>query len=97
VLERPGKETMDDVKEDSKKARYFLSRAFLLPLEKGVFGLFRSMLEEDPETKKREKVGEPIGPIRLLRTANKDEAEKVVIRTVHPKTQELLELVEYEG
>jgi hypothetical protein len=49
-------------------------------------------------TGKREKTGKPVGPIKILRKKlPSDKEEAVRVRTVHPKTGESLELVEWEG
>jgi len=56
------------------------------------------VVEEDAATGKREKLGKPIGPIKVLRKKRQtDPVEAVRVRTVHPKTGEALELVEWEG
>lgn len=88
--------------EEAKKEmpRTFMSRAYLLPIagEKNLYGLYRHIEVEDPKTKQREKMGKPIGPIRILRPIRKDEDESLVrVRTVHPKTGEALNLVEWDG
>lgn len=49
--------------------RTFLTPAYCVELERGTFGLFRHVEIEDPETRVREKFGERIGPIWLLREA----------------------------
>jgi hypothetical protein len=78
--------------------RYFYSRAYLLPIDKELFGLYRSMIAEEVATGKREKTGKPVGPIKILRKKlPSDKEEAVRVRTVHPKTGESLELVEWEG
>lgn len=78
--------------------RYFYSKAYLLPIDKGLYGLYRSMIAEEVATGKREKTGKPIGPIKILRKKTPQDDEKAVrVRTVHPKTGESLELVEWEG
>jgi hypothetical protein len=80
------------------KNRVFMSRAYLLPIDKDLFGLYRHLEEEDKDTGKREKLGKPIGPIKVLRRKRpSDKDEDVRVRTVHPKTGESLELVEWEG
>lgn len=78
--------------------RTFMSRAYLLPMEKNLYGLYRNIEVEDPETGKREKAGKPIGPIRVLRPIRRGEDQSLVrVRTVHPKTGEALDLVEWDG
>lgn len=75
--------------------RYFFSPGYLKLLEPGLYGLFRDTLVEDPKTGGREKVGKPVGPIRILRPRLPDEDERLVrLRTVHPQTGQALELVE---
>ena len=71
--------------------RTFMGPAYLLPMEKGLYGLYRDITVEDPETNEREKAGK-IGPIKVLRKAEGD--EQIFLRTVHPKTGEALELTE---
>jgi hypothetical protein len=83
----------DPKKNEVKVPRTFASQAYLRELDKGIFGLYRDVLVEDEKTGQREKAGK-IGPISLLRPAK--EGENVVLRTVHPQTQELLELTEVE-
>jgi hypothetical protein len=84
--------------EKPKINRTFMSRAYLLPIDRELFGLYRNVEQEDPETGQREKLGKPIGPIKILRRKRPDDkAEAVRVRTVHPKTGESLELVEWEG
>jgi hypothetical protein len=78
--------------------KIFMTRAYLLPIDKQLFGLYRDVVEEDAETKQREKLGKPIGPIKILRRKTpSDKEESVRVRTVHPKTGESLDLVEWEG
>lgn len=86
-------EENDLTREVPDVPRTFLSRAYLLQLEPGLYGLFRDVLQEDPESGRREKVGKPLGPIRLLRKKERPD-ETTVIRTVHPSTGEDLDLVE---
>lgn len=78
--------------------RTFLSKAYLKEVERGTFGLFRDLVFEEADKKTgsliREKSGKPIGPIRLLREARKGEENRVVMRTMHPKTGKAISLVE---
>ncbi|MBV8068287.1 MAG: hypothetical protein JO270_00180 [Acidobacteriaceae bacterium] len=84
--------------EPTLKNRVFMTRAYLKPIDKELYGLFRDVVEEDAATGKREKLGKPIGPIKVLRKKRQtDPVEAVRVRTVHPKTGEALELVEWEG
>lgn len=91
-------EDKDNLPEPQKPGnRVFMTRAYLLPLEKNLYGLFRDIVEED-ETGHREKRGKPIGPIKLLRPIRRGEDQDLVrVKTVHPKTGEALDLVEWEG
>lgn len=89
------------MKEPSKAQvpRTFLSKAYLQEVEKGLYGLFRNleMVEVGKDGQEvREKVGKPIGPLRLLREARKGEESRVVLRSHHPKEGRLLDLVEQE-
>lgn len=70
--------------------RTFLGRAYLAEIEKGLYGLYRQMEMENPETGQREKCGKPLGPIRILRQKEGD--EPVHLRTVHPTTGQMLDL-----
>lgn len=73
--------------------RIFLSQAFLVEVEKGLFGLYRSLIEEgsDPLTGKkvREKLKD-IGPIGLLHVTRP--GEKATLKTMHPVTMQPLDL-----
>ncbi len=78
--------------------RTFLSKAYIVELEKGLWGLYRDVLVETNEFDKegkpiREKVGKPLGPIGVLREMQKGEEEKVILRSYDPKLDKLLELV----
>lgn len=77
--------------------KVFLSAAFLVMVEKGVFGLFRSLLEEqvDPTSglPVREKIKD-IGPIALFHESRPD--EKTVMETFHPLEHRLLKLSEHK-
>jgi hypothetical protein len=80
--------------EKPKVARTWMSKAYLIQVEKNLYGLYRHLEQENPDTGLREKVGKPIGPIRLLRPAKGD--DQVVIRTVHPVTGQELSLCEQQ-
>jgi hypothetical protein len=86
-------------KKKLKMPRTFMSKAYIQELEKGLFGLYRNieMEEPDPKTGKpvREKI-KAIGPIKLLREAQKGEEKRVVLVTVHPVELRELALVEVE-
>ena len=85
--------------ENMKGVKVYASPAYLKPLEKGLFGLFRNIEVEDRGSINGEPVREKIrtiGPIKTLREAARGEEQLVKLRTVHPDTGELLELVEVE-
>lgn len=50
-----------------------MTPAYLMPIDMHTYGLFRHIEIEDPVTKKREKHGERIGPIWVMRPAEKGE------------------------
>jgi hypothetical protein len=56
-------------KEKPKLPRTFLSPAYLVEVEKGTYGLYRNFTQLNEETGVKEKVGKPIGPIKLFREA----------------------------
>lgn len=77
--------------------RFYLSKAYLKPVEKGLYGLFRDMMEEDKTTKKAE-ILKQLGPTRLLREARNPEEEKaVVLRTFDSATHRELKLIEVKA
>lgn len=85
--------------DDVDGVKMFASPAFLKPLEKGLFGLFRNIEVEyrDKTDNHGERVREKlktIGPIKVLRVAQPGEEQLIRLRTVHPDTGDLLELVE---
>ena len=89
----------EEIVEKKKVPRTFLSKAYIMELEKGLWGLYRDLLvETDVKDEKtgdqiREKVGKPLGPIGLLREMQKGEEEHVVLRSYDAKSDKLLELV----
>lgn len=84
--------------EKKDMPRTFLSKAYLVQIENGTYGLFRDLLVEviDPKSGQtvREKHGPPIGPISLLREMRPGEEAAVVLRSYDAKKDHLLELVE---
>jgi hypothetical protein len=86
--------------EKEESPRVFAGPGFVMQLEPGLYGIFRSVMteERDPKTGKmvREKMGRNIGPLGLLREAKEGEDNLVVIRTIHPETQNEIKLVEYK-
>lgn len=78
--------------------RTFASKAYVLELERGLYGLFRDIeVETDkvgPDGKNvREKNGK-IGPISLLRPCK--EGEQPVMQTFDHRTNSVIELAEYD-
>ncbi len=79
--------------------RTFASGAYLKIIDKNLYGLYRDILVETDQKDLtghplREKTGKSIGPIALLRRAEK--GEFVYLRTQHPTTGEQLDLTEVE-
>lgn len=79
----------------------FWSKAYLVEEDPGTFILYRDMLVEGVDRKTqekvREKVGRPIPVGKPLRRAAEGEEMRVVVRTVHPKSGEPIDLVEIES
>ena len=90
----------EEVKKPVNIPRTFWSKAYLKELDLGVFGLFRDWLVEgtDPKTgeKFKEKMGKPVGPIKVLREAKQGEEKEVVLRTFHPTENRPIDLVEVQ-
>jgi hypothetical protein len=84
---------------DEEKKSY-ATPAYLKEVEKGTYQLFRSIVveEKDPKTGKmrREKVREMLTRPEAYREATFDEKEKIVLRTAHPDTGKMIELVVVE-
>ena len=53
--------------------------------------MFRDLMREENGVKEKIK---SLGPIAVLREARADEKQTVVMKTVHPKTGSVIELVE---
>lgn len=84
--------------QKAKLPRTFLSKAYLMVLEDKTYGLYRNIEMETDKVgsdgkKIREKV-KAIGPLKVLREAERGEDELVVLKTVHPETFRELALVE---
>lgn len=83
------------------KERVFMGPGYVMPLDKGTFGLYRDIYVKahDPRTGKevKERLGKPVGPIKVVRPRGKDDpAEAVVLRTYDPGTDKVIELVEVQ-
>lgn len=86
---------------DKKVVPTFAGKAYVMVLEKGLYGLYRDVFTEeiDPSTGQpvREKMGS-IGPIKLLREMQKGEEQLVVLKTSHPlDVAKIISLVETKG
>jgi hypothetical protein len=80
--------------KENPPVRTFLTRAYLVEVEEGVYVLHRNM--EVMEKGARETTQRfPISP--PLREARKGEEKAVKLRTVHPTTGRGIELVELEA
>ena len=75
-------------------SRYFLSRAYLVVLEPGLYGLYRNVECEEPNPKTgkvvREKI-KAVGPLVVLRETK--EGEQPEMKTVHPVSGKELSLI----
>ena len=89
----------NDNQNPQPKVRTFLGKAYLQILERNLYGIFRDVLveEDDPKTGKpvREKL-KSLGPLKLLREAEKGEEQRVVLRSHHPVENREISLVELE-
>ena len=84
---------MDEKGKEAPKVRTFLTRAYLVEVDPGVYVLHRNM--EQMEKGVRETVQRfPISP--PMREARKGEERLVKLRTVHPETGRVIELVEMD-
>ena len=78
--------------DEKKVPRTFMGKGYVVLLEKGLYGLYRDVLVQEGDV--REKAGS-IGPIKLLREAQKGEEALIVLRTSHPNDPgKIIELVE---
>lgn len=81
--------------------RTYLGKAYLKKLESKTYGLFRNLMMETDEpadvmgTMKAEKIKE-LGPLKVLREAEKGEEKLVVLRTHDPVENRELSLVELD-
>lgn len=84
----------DEMLEAVKGKRVFLSKAYLQPLEPGIFGLFRNLMVEEVSGQP-EKLGKALGPIRVLRARRPDDPdEAVVLQTFDAASGQVVYLVE---
>jgi hypothetical protein len=73
--------------------RTFLTSAFLIEVEPGLFGLYRSIEQEEFDRKKMKPVREKlknVGPIALFRECK--EGESIDMTTFHPVSKKPLSL-----
>ena len=79
--------------------RTYLGKAFLKRLERKTYGLFRNLMMETDEPEnvmggKKAEVIKELGPLKVLREAEKGEEKEVVLRTIDPIDQRELSLIE---
>lgn len=74
--------------------RKFLSKAYLVEIEKGTFGLYRDYMETHEENGEEitEKVGKPLGPLDLFREASAKD-KRIDMLTFHPTESRPISLV----
>lgn len=81
--------------------RTYLSKAFLKRLERKTYGLFRNlMMETDKQANvmgsMEAEIVKEIGPLKVLREAEKGEETLVVLKTFDPVDHRELSLIEIE-
>ena len=83
----------DDEKKQQDLPRTFMSKAYLVVIERKTYGLFRDITQECKDTRTglvgREKVGQ-IGPIGIFRECEGD--EQCDMWTHHPVEDRMLKL-----
>lgn len=77
----------DQEKKNKAPFRVFMTQAYVREVEPGLFEMYRDM--EVEENGKREKFGKSIGPIMVLRQAQKDEKIDFITSTPNGTVIEL--------